>query len=129
MNAHAAPQSDAARMLLVAYEEIKQGPAHPEDALEATRLASLALAPIAIISRMKAVAQRNGVGWRPSRLRYFANPIADLVKEQPVEVVYPKPYLLPTDPEDPEIPLTAEQRTEWARRLRQVTRERLTHGR
>ena len=41
----AAKPSDAASLLLAAFEEIKGSSPHPEDALEATRLAALPLAP------------------------------------------------------------------------------------
>jgi hypothetical protein len=102
MNAHAAHLSDTAKLLLAAYEEIKKGPAHPEDVLEATRLAGLPLAPVAIISRMQAIKHRNGPEWRPSRMRYFANAINDILKEPPQSQPQPtQPAVLP--------PLTEEE--------------------
>jgi hypothetical protein len=123
----AAHQSDAARMLLDAFEEIKGSPAHPEDALEAQRLASLPLSHLAIISRMQAIKQRNGGEWKPTRLRYFAAPINDLLKEP---IAHTQPATMPTwQPAEPEVSFPEEERKRRAGRLRQMTRERLGHGR
>jgi hypothetical protein len=107
---------DVARMLLFAYEEIKGSPAHPEDALDAARLAKLPLAPEVLISRMRHVAERNGPGWKPSRLRYFVNPLNDLVKDQPA--AKPPPRL--SDPAEPPKPLSPEEHEHALAELRRL---------
>jgi hypothetical protein len=99
---HDADHKNSARLLLDAYEEIKGAKCHPEDELEAQRLARLPLAPEVMISRMRAVAQRNGLSWRPSRLRYFANPLNDLAAQPST------PAPKPSQPADLE-PLSQEE--------------------
>lgn len=123
MSAHDADHKDAAQMLLDAFEEIKGSTAHSEDEFEAERLAKLPLAPEAIISRMRAVAQRNGAGWRPSRLRYFANPITDLLQEkpQPKTTQHTQPAdSVPLTEEEHEQSLTALQALETPEQRRRV---------
>jgi hypothetical protein len=127
----AAHPNDAVKPLLDCFESLKGGSATPDDYLEASRMATLGIDVQGIVACIQSVARRNGPAWRPHTLRYFAGAVADLVKEPGVEFVYtpPRLYVLPAEPKDPEVPLTREERMEWARRLRQVTRERLNHGR
>lgn len=73
--------NDAARMLLLAFEELRGMQPHEEARLEAERFAKMPLAPELVVQRMRAVAARSGPGWRPSRLRYFRNVFNDLLAE------------------------------------------------
>jgi hypothetical protein len=125
MNTQAAQPGDV-DLLLASFENLKGGKATPDDYVEGSRMATLGIEVQGIVACIQNVARRNGPGWRPHSLRYFSGAVADL-KGQPVQFTYARPYVLPADPA--ETPLTAEERQQWATRLRQVTRERLGHGR
>jgi hypothetical protein len=75
-------ESEAAVMLLAALEEISGLQANVADHLEAANLTRLRVSPHAMVSRMKAIAMRNGPQWRPSSLRYFAAPLKVLVRDE-----------------------------------------------
>src|ERR1700693_5970402 len=108
---HAAQPNDAVKPLLDCFESLKGGSATPDDYFEASRMSTLEIDVQGIIACIRSVAGRNGAGWRPHTLRYFAGAVADLAKDQPV-FTYIKPYVLPAEPGDPEPPLTGEERQE-----------------
>jgi hypothetical protein len=129
MTTQAAHPNDAVKLLLDCFEKLKGANAVPDDYLEAIRLASLPLSPVAIVSRMEHVALRNGPEWKPTRLRYFKAPINDLLTE-PHAAQSAQPATMPTwQPAEPEVSLPEEERKQQAERLRQLTREKLNHGR
>ncbi len=127
MNTQAAHPNDV-ELLLACFENLKGGKATPDDYVEGSRMTTLGIEVQGIMACIQGVAKRNGPGWRPHTLRYFAGTVADL-KGQPVQFTYTRPYVLPADPQDPEVPLTLEERQQWARRLREMTRAKLGHGR
>ena len=114
MSATTATPNDVVRLLLDCFKELHGEPASYQDVEEAQRLASLPLTPEAITSRMREVAQRNGVNWKPSSLRYFARPIGDLLAPKPALTVVAS---TPTATSDR---LTLEQHDAWLEHLRSL---------
>jgi hypothetical protein len=71
----------SANELLACFKELG-GLAAVEDHLEAAKLSTLPLEVGVITAKMRAIKQRNGPTWRPTRLKYFHGAITDLLKQQ-----------------------------------------------
>jgi len=78
----AARDSDAAQMLLAAFEKISGRKPSVADHVEAAHLTQLRVSPKAMVARMHAVALRNGPEWKPSSMRYFEAPLKDLERNE-----------------------------------------------